>query len=269
MSRVVPSQVVELIDKLFTSAATQKDQQDKRFHIEQIDAAGCATIVQMTDAIPSELISLGAENYSVFIASLETLRTAVETWKNRQAVIERIPGLGNQNPITLLRNSLAVCPDEAITPSTAELNFIPDPALRENLRKDISASNQALNNAEWKAATVLAGATIEALLLWALDKEFSNEEIKTSIRNLLSKKALDGKPSNRLEDWSLHPLIEVAKDLDVIKDQTAVEARLARNFRNLIHPGKATRLNQVCDRGTALLAVAALEHVIRDFSEKF
>src|SRR2546429_6882967 len=32
----------------------------------------------------------------------------------------------------------------------------------------------------------------------------------------------------------------------------------------LIHPGRAQRLAQNCDRGTALSCVAALEHVVRD-----
>jgi len=72
-----------------------------------------------------------------------------------------------------------------------------------------------------------------------------------------------------LEKWALEPLIEVAKVLDQIEDKTAIEARLAKDFRNLIHPGRAERLNQVCDRGTAFSAIAALEHVIRDLSKKY
>jgi hypothetical protein len=33
----------------------------------------------------------------------------------------------------------------------------------------------------------------------------------------------------------------------------------AREFRNLIHPGRSARLGKVCDRGTALSASAAVE----------
>ena len=52
----------------------------------------------------------------------------------------------------------------------------------------------------------------------------------------------------------------------LISPDTCNAARLARNFRNLIHPGRAARLAQVCDRATAYSAVGALEHVIRDLT---
>jgi hypothetical protein len=50
------------------------------------------------------------------------------------------------------------------------LSFIQHSDLRESIRNDVGAANRALLNCEWKAATVLAGATIEALLHWALSQ---------------------------------------------------------------------------------------------------
>jgi hypothetical protein len=41
-----------------------------------------------------------------------------------------------------------------------------------------------------------------------------------------------------------------------------MQCRLAKDYHNLIHPGRAQRLAQVCNRGTALSAVAAVEHVV-------
>jgi hypothetical protein len=46
---------------------------------------------------------------------------------------------------------------------------------RKNLRLDMSAANRALANSEWKAATVLAGSVVEALLLWAIQRRSSDE----------------------------------------------------------------------------------------------
>jgi hypothetical protein len=70
-----------------------------------------------------------------------------------------------------------------------------------------------------------------------------------------------------LERWALHEFTEVAANLSIIKKGTHTETKLAREFRNLIHPGRAQRLGQTCDRGTAALAsVAALDHVVRDLS---
>jgi len=186
MPRIVPSQVANLIDTLFPVAATQQSRGTKMFQITRSDATQCAAIVKMVDQIPPELITLDEKNYSYFISGLEAIRVALDMWKGVSSwPVAGVPRLSVLNPVTLLRMTLALCPDEAIHVSTAELNFISDQELRENLRKDISATNQALNNGEWKAATVLAGATIEALLFWTL-KNFSKQNIKTAIDAWLS-----------------------------------------------------------------------------------
>lgn len=265
MPRVVPSQVVTLIDKLFPFTATQKDTQESRVHLELADAPRLAAVVELADQIPPELIVLEGDDYAVYTSSLAAIRTSIDTWQARGGVhpLERLPGFGNLNPVTLLRRALKQCPDEYPAPSTVELAFIPEQEFRENLRTDISAANQAQSNGEWKAATVLAGAEIEALLLWSLQKRTS-KDIENTRKTLVSSKQLSSKLSTKLEDWTLDPLIKVAEQLGVIKTETAILARLTKDFRNLIHPGRATRIAQTCDRGTALSALAAVEHVVRD-----
>jgi hypothetical protein len=164
-----------------------------------------------------------------------------------------------------IRDALSKCPDEAPAPSTSELNFITDPALRENLRNDISAVERALSNSEWKAATVLAGSAIEALLLWELQNN-SAALVTPAITQLVANGTFSRQPPPNLEEWVLHQYTEVAAVTGAIQPSTAVETRLAIIFRNLIHPGRAQRLQLVCDRGTALACVAALDHVVRDIS---
>jgi ribosomal protein L30E len=139
---------------------------------------------------------------------------------------------------------------------------------RQSLRIDISNATRALANAEWKAATVLAGSVVEALLLWALLQRPT--DIPKAIAALLKKGTLGKDPGTNLESesWVLHVYIEVAAELNVIKTDTATQARLAKNFRNLIHPGRTLRLGQVCNRGTALSALAAVEHVVGDLTPK-
>jgi hypothetical protein len=61
-------------------------------------------------------------------------------------------------------------------------------------------------------------------------------------------------------------LIEVALGLGLINTAAAQQARLGKNFRNLIHPGRAIRLGEACDRGTALSALAVVELVVRDLT---
>ena len=73
-------------------------------------------------------------------------------------------------------------------------------------------------------------------------------------------------PSKPLNEWYLPQYIDVAEELNIIKSDTGTAARLAQNFRNLIHPGRVERLEQICDRGTAFATIAALEHVVRDLT---
>ncbi len=66
--------------------------------------------------------------------------------------------------------------------------------------------------------------------------------------------------------WTLHHYIEVAAHLRIIGERTAEQARLAKDYRNLIHPAAAIRLKEECHRGTALGAAGAVEFVIRDLA---
>jgi hypothetical protein len=68
------------------------------------------------------------------------------------------------------------------------------------------------------------------------------------------------------QGWHLHQYVEVAAHLQIIKADTATLVRLTKDFRNLIHPGRAARLGQKCDRSTALAALAAVEAVARDLT---
>lgn len=270
MPRVVPSQVVTLIHRLFPFTAMQKDTQQNLVYLELTHANQLAAIVELTDQIPPELINLEGDDYTVYASSLTAIRTAIATWQARGGVhpLTCVPGFGNLNPVTLLRRSLELCPDESPAPSTVGLAFIPDQEFRENLRTDISAANQALSNGEWKAATVLAGSTVEALLLWIL-KQRPKVDIQDAVNALLKNGSLRKNPGKIIDEWSLHPFIQVAEKLNIIKPETATQSRLAQGFRNLIHPGQAIRIGQTCDRGTALSAVAAVEHVIRDLTRFF
>ena len=66
------------------------------------------------------------------------------------------------------------------------------------------------------------------------------------------------------ENWHLPDYVEVSFALGDISEKAASQARLAKNFRNLIHPGRELRTRTSCDRGTAHAAFAALRLVIRD-----
>lgn len=263
MPIIFPSQVVNVIDLIFPAV-----RDNKHFSLYRTHSIHCAAIINMIDKLPQELLVLDRERFSGLVSAIAALETAIQDWRFRDFPLERTPGLGKQNPVTTIRNILALCPDEFPSEGTTELNFIEDVALRKSLKIDLSATNKALSNGEWKAATVLSGSVLEALLLWSINQS-SQEVIENAVKELVDKAILKKNHGYKPENWSLHSFIEVATKLKIIEDDTAQQAKLAKGFRNLIHPGREIRLRQKCNRGTALAAVAAVELTIRNLSIKY
>lgn len=255
MSRVVPSQVVEVINSLLPFTSTQRDGESVSLDFSY--AESLAGIVHLVDQIPTELIHLNDTDYINFIINVEAIRSAVKSFEQRGNVnpLKFLPGFNRLNPVTIVRRALEKCPDEFPSKSVTKLLFISDADLRDSIRMDISTAEQAFRNGAWKASTVLAGSAIEALLLWRLKEE--------DPKNLKSKTSID---TNQLDRMDLHHLIDASKTMGIIKPETITLALLAKGFRNLIHPGRSIRLGEKCNRGTAYTALAALEHVVNDLS---
>ena len=160
----------------------------------------------------------------------------------------------------MIRSVLAKCHDENRPKVHAELKFIADADLRESIRLDIAAAERALQHSEWKAATVLAGAAIEALLHWRLS------QMQTSRLESAPRSPRRGRKVSDLDEWVLNDMILVAEDLAVLSKHAATAALLAKDYRNLIHPGRAARLSQRCTRATAFSALGAMHATIEALS---
>ena len=274
MPRVVPSQVVETIEKLYYTKEGGDSEWPKDIPMNQAHCATMGAILSLVQQIPNELITLDAEQFFRFEASRQAIQAAIEKSMGQRLDeagvhpihLSPIPGLGSENPIRLLHSCLAQCPDEFPSSQTAELLFIErDSAYRESLRQDTSSMNHALANGEWKAATVIAGSLLEALLLWGIEKH-GDPAITTAVTTLKAKGELRSNLPGECKEWHLPDYIKVAAFMKLIADESARQAELAKDFRNLIHPGRALRLQQTCNRGTALSAVSAVEHVVNDLS---
>ncbi len=261
MPRTLPSQVVKSIEQLFPSLV--KDEERHALVSSMSDTIfKFQAVLDLVEQIPPELITLKDEEYAIFSASVSAV-----SWNIKHPVehdrggfvihLHPIREFGNVNPIALISDMLRKCPDEFPSANTSELEFIEETDFRHSLRKDLSAISRALANSEWKAATVLAGSVLEALLLWKLDKD-RPQAMATNYAKL--------KKLRSMERWDLSDYIEAVVELQLIKERTANQARLAKDFRNLIHPGRSVRLGEICNRGTAFGAVAAVELVIEDLS---
>lgn len=265
MRRIVPSQVVELIKGI-----GGQEVRNGVVLLNNVGAPALSSTIRLVGQIPDELLTMDGESYASFLRALEQIRDVLDTWRaNRTAGnhLDQITFGEYQSPLSVIRETLSKCPDESPEPSSAELGFISDTDLRLSLRNDLGSIDRALSSGEWKASTILAGSVVEALLLDALLR-CPLKEVTDAANDLATSGILEKKPGSNLERWNLHEYTEVAARLSIIKDDATSQTRLAKEFRNLIHPGRTQRLGKRCDRATALSAVAAVQHVIRDLTPK-
>lgn len=182
-------------------------------------------------------------------------------WRSgdNRTTIKPLKRWGGLNPVSLVNKALKEAPDEAPAQTTGMLLFIKDASAAEILRNDMAAVERAIQNGEWKAATVLAGSVIEALLLWAVSQD--------------AKKALAAASAPRgkadVNEFDLFNLIKVASELGLIGSDTQKQADLTRGYRNLIHPAVAERKKMVADRPTAFAAFAGMDLVLADLAKRF
>lgn len=262
MAHVVPSQIVTLIKTNFPvikSATTS---------VDHGTVAILTAIARLIDELPAELLTISGDDYSDLVCGVESIRNSVAFWHNKGVGVVGNTGIRGRSTLSVILDALAKCPDQVPSATTTELVFVTDGALRENIRLDISTATSALHFGQWKGATVLAGAATEALLLWAV-QETENKTtgaIQNAVSALMIAGTLKRNPDANPENWKFFELIEVAMKLGLIRPDTAAQARLGKDFRNLIHPGRAARLGLVCDKGTALSALAAVELVARDLT---
>ena len=244
MPRVVPGQIVDFLNRTLSGSS--------------LKSVEISTVLDLVSELSPELLIISGNDYSSYRVSINAISDLIHAWKvgkgNQPKEMEAKKALGT------LQDLLSKCPDEIPSPSTTELLFIADVALRDSIRNDISAANRAFVDGLWKAATVLAGAASEALLLWAITSKKTPTEVETV------RQAVIPSTHQNPHRWDLDGYVKVSRQLALIDVETQKQVDLAREFRNLIHPGRAARLAKVCDRGTALSALASVELIVRDLS---
>jgi hypothetical protein len=261
MSIVVPSQIVEYLKTRYPKADSPN------FCLEIDHAPIIAHLLSLVESIPAHLLTLQGVEAAEFGEAVSALQIALGRWNagDKSYVSKGIPGSRQKHPMVLLRKHLSSLHDEGAEPTTNALSFILDIDFRDSLRRDLGSIDRCIQNGEWKAATVLGGSVVEALLLYRLREyeKTDNSAFQNTIRSLPQFSGIfQGVPPSNLDQWGLHQLTEVSEAVRLIQKETAAQCRIAKAFRNLIHPGRAARLAQQCDRGTALSALAAVEHVM-------
>ncbi|MFO1161597.1 MAG: hypothetical protein U1E60_22355 [Reyranellaceae bacterium] len=261
MREVMPSQVVAVIDRDFPFAALDRERGSL---ISASEAPSLRAVVDLIDSVPDNLMTCSPEQYADVVHARAVILSTLERWRVRE--VEPMPmARDGKDTVTVLRSSLAACRDENPPAVHANLLFISDAGLRDSIRLDVGGAHRALANSEWKAATVLAGSAIEALLYWRLSL-CSDVERAGGIAVGRSR-GLSSKPdSASLDRWILNEYVHVAWALDYIKDVTAGVVFHAKDYRNLIHPGAAIRVKAQCGRASSHVAIGAMEGVIADLT---
>jgi hypothetical protein len=233
----------------------------KQPELGSLHALELAALLELLVEVPEELLPRTPDAYMDFVLGTSALRHVVLLWRSgdTKTTIKPLKRWGGRNPVSLVYNALKGAPDEAPAPATKKLTFIKDPAAADLLRNDVAAVERAIHNGEWKAATVMAGSVIEALLLWAV-----SQDVKKALAAASAPKG-----RNDVNDWNLVDLIKVAHELGLISTDTQKQADLTRGYRNLIHPAVAERKKMIADRPTAFAAFAGMDLVVADLTKQF
>src|SRR2546427_10645076 len=83
MPRVVPSQVVALIDDMFHFARAQSSGQI--IELAASHSPRVAALVNVVEQIPSELLVMDGHAFALYVASIAALKDALGKWQSVQA----------------------------------------------------------------------------------------------------------------------------------------------------------------------------------------
>ncbi|MCD9824036.1 hypothetical protein [Bradyrhizobium japonicum] len=238
MPKVVPSQIVSAIDGMFGASRSEVD----AGAVTYVYRAEVHALLGLLDQVPSELVDLATMDYLEYSRCRAVLATSLALWNVGDTRPAR--DVGGKDAVERIRRLMMRCHDE-LPPPEPELPFIADIDVRFGIEDRIRAAWTDFKAREWMGATVFAGAALEALLLWALKQ--------VTLTNT-SKRPLD--------QLHLADLISLATSNGVIDAATEQQASLAKDARNLVHPGRALRSGEACNKATALAALAAVYRLI-------
>ena len=277
MPRVVPSQIVEYIDRAFPVIAAGNAGQ---LGVNQTHTAVVSPVVALVDALPAEVTStLPPGDAAMLLAATEILRACVVGWghpvtpgypAHQQGTT---PVLNDRHPLEVVRTILHGCPDQGPAAHIPQLAFLGQPDLAGVLRQDMTTAESALTNGEFKAASVMAGSVIESLLLWAVQRQGWAVPAWTAAHaGWMQRRQAEGKPARPFRQdvlrWDLEEFIGIARDLPALDEDTAAAGMVAKDYRNLIHPGRGERTQKQPTRGTATEAVGAMHLVAEDLARR-
>jgi hypothetical protein len=131
----------------------------------------------------------------------------------------------------------------------ASFDFITDEDFRTSLENDFKEMNLCIQAGAYKAAVVISGSIIETVLIDYVIAE-----------NILARE-------NALK-LDFGKVLSVCKEKGIISDKTLDLSTVIKGYRNLIHPGRAIRLNENADKDTADVSKALVNMVLGEVEKR-
>jgi hypothetical protein len=150
--------------------------------------------------------------------------------------------------------SVAIEDEGAITADLLDFAYVSDSRLRAILQRDYRELLRAITGKCWKAAVVLSGGIIEALLADQLLRDIP----KATCARSAPKKNLD------IPSWRFVELINVAVETGIVSKGAEKLSHSVREYRNLVHLHKELKDNLRADEHEARIALNVLQLVDRD-----
>ena len=149
----------------------------------------------------------------------------------------------------------AATEEDQTTPVTEERTFsyVSDPALRAILSRDYGDVQRSYIAGSWKAAIILAGGAMEAILLDRVKNVESAARAASS-----APKVAD------LNRWDLADLIKVAVEISIVGSGIDKLSHSVREYRNLVHPGVELRKGLTGGKEEARIAIEILNMLDRE-----
>ncbi|HEY4034786.1 MAG TPA: hypothetical protein VGL94_12570 [Ktedonobacteraceae bacterium] len=126
-------------------------------------------------------------------------------------------------------------------------DFVSDEKFRFSLEKDYQELTSSLQNGAWKAAHLLAGSIIEAILMDYL--------------------SATGYQHTDLLSMTLEEAISVCGEKGALSDKVEYIAYTIKDYKNLIHPDKVMRLSENIEEGNAKVSQALVDIITKEIAE--
>ena len=148
-------------------------------------------------------------------------------------------------------------PDKTNT-ETRDFAFVSSADLRRICVRDYAETRICHEGGAYKAAMVMCGSVMEALLLDALEKREQQAKASTKAPKDKTGKVRD------VDQWFLGHMIDVALDIGIIrKDAYSLMPDQLREYRNLVHPAAERRKGITPEEEEATASRSALNLVIK------